>query len=166
MNDLKITLSTFTIEKHFPQAPEKVFNAFKDPVKKRRWMGGEDDPNSAARKHHGADFEIISFEMNFAVDEFERWTFRVPGGELMRNDTRYHLIVPNRTIVFVYTMDVGAHRMSSSQNTVEFNKDGSGTKLKFTEQGVYFDGPKAALSREEGTKDLLGKLGEELDRNS
>ncbi len=122
MTDLKITLGTFTIEKRYPHSPEKVFDAFRDPAKKRRWMGGEGDPSSAARKHHGADFEIVSFEMSFKVDEFERWKFRVPGGELMRNDTRYHLIIPNRTIVFVYTMDNGNHRMSSSQNTVELCK--------------------------------------------
>jgi uncharacterized protein YndB with AHSA1/START domain len=165
MKDLKITHSSFTIEKHYRHAPEKVFDVFKDPAKKRRWMGGENNPNSAARKNHGDDFEIISFEMKFSVDEFERWKFRVPGGELMRNDTRYHLIVPNRIIVFVYTMDIGDHRMSSSQNTVEFIKDGNGTKLIFTEQGVYFDGPEAAQGREQGTRDLLENLGEELDRN-
>jgi uncharacterized protein YndB with AHSA1/START domain len=128
-------------------------------------MGGEDDPNSAARKHHGDGFEIVSFEMNFKVDEFERWTFRVPGGELMRNDTRYHLIIPNRSIVFVYTMDSGDRRISSSQNTVEFIKDGTGTRLVFTEQGVYFDGPEAARGREVGTNDVLATLGRELDRN-
>lgn len=165
MDNLEITHSTFTIEKHYSHAPERVFDAFRDPAKKRRWMGGENDPNSAARKHHGDGFEIVSYEMNFRVDEFERWKFRVPGGELMRNDTRYHLIIPNRRIVFVYTMDYGDRRISSSQNTVEFIKDGNGTKLIFTEQGVYFDGPEAVRSREQGTRDLLDKLGEELDRN-
>lgn len=161
MNDLKLALHTFTIEKHYPHSPEKVFDAFRDPVKKRRWMG---DENTAARKHHGAGFEIISFEMNFKVDDFERWKFRVPGGELMRNDARYHLIIPNSLIVFVYTMDNGNHRMSSSQNTVQFIKDGNGTKLIFTEQGVYFDGVEAAKGREQGTKDVLDSLGSELDR--
>ncbi|WP_052200622.1 SRPBCC domain-containing protein [Terriglobus sp. TAA 43] len=165
MNKGAITLGTFTIERHYPHLPEKVFDAFRDPVKKRRWMGGEDDPNSAARKHHGQDFEIVSFEMNFKEDEFERWTFRVPGGELMRNDTRYHRIIPNHSIVFVYTMDCGDHRMSSSQNTVEFIREGQGTKLVFTEQGVYFDDPEAGRGREIGTNDVLSKLGEELDRN-
>jgi uncharacterized protein YndB with AHSA1/START domain len=164
MNDLSFALSTFTIEKYYPHSPEKVFDAFRDPAKKRRWMGGEHDPSSAARKHHGDGFEIISFEMNFKVDEFERWKFRVPGGEIMRNDTRYHLIVPNDLIVFVYTMDNGNHRMSSSQNTVEFIKDRNGTKLVFTEQGVYFDGIEAARGREKGTRDVLDFLGKELDR--
>ncbi len=43
--DLQITHGTFTIEKRYPHAPEKVFDAFSDPVKKRRWMGGENDPH-------------------------------------------------------------------------------------------------------------------------
>jgi uncharacterized protein YndB with AHSA1/START domain len=79
VDDQQITHGTFTIEKRYPHAPEKVFDAFRDPAKKRRWMGGENDPHSVARKHHGDDFEITSFEMNFKEDEFERWTFRVPG---------------------------------------------------------------------------------------
>jgi uncharacterized protein YndB with AHSA1/START domain len=166
MDNLQITHATFTIEKRYPPPPEKVFDAFRDPAKKRRWMGGEGDPHSVARKHHGEGFEIVSFEMNFKMDEFERWTFRIPGGELMCNDTRYHRIVPNHSIVFVYTMDHGDRRISSSQNTVEFIPDGQGTKLVFTEQGVYFDGPEAARGREVGTIDVLGKLGEELDRNA
>ncbi len=164
MDDLQMTEGAFTVERRYPHAPEKVFAAFGDPVKKRRWMGGEGDPNSVARKHHGDDFEILSFEMSFKEDEFERWTFRVPGGEVMRNDTCFHRIVPNRRIVFVYTMDCGARRLSSSQNVVEFLPDGDGTRLVFTERGVYFDGPEAALGREAGTKDILGKLGDELDR--
>ena len=165
MNEPIVTRHTFTVERHYPHPPDKVFDAFRDPVKKRRWMGGENDPNSAARKHHGDDFEIVSFEMIFKVDEFERWRFRVPGGELMRNDTCYHQIIPNRLIVFVYTMDYGDHRMSSSQNIVEFIKDGNGTKFVFTEQGIYFDGPEAAQGRETGTNDIMDKLGEELDRH-
>ncbi|PWU18253.1 MAG: hypothetical protein C5B49_07470, partial [Bdellovibrio sp.] len=67
-------------------------------------------------------------------------------------------------IVFVYTMDNGNHRMSSSQNTVQFIKEGNGTKLIFTEQGVYFDGIEAAKGREIGTRDVLDSLGSELDR--
>lgn len=43
-------------------------------------------------------------------------------------------------------------------------QEGMGTKLIFTEQGVYFSGQAAAGGRETGTKDVLSKLGEELDR--
>ena len=50
-----------------PHATEKVFDAFPYPEKKRRWMGGEDDPNSVARKHHGEGFEIVSFEMGLLM---------------------------------------------------------------------------------------------------
>jgi uncharacterized protein YndB with AHSA1/START domain len=46
VDDQQITHGTFTIEKRYPHAPEKVFDAFRDPVKKRRWMGGENDPHS------------------------------------------------------------------------------------------------------------------------
>jgi hypothetical protein len=62
-------------------------------------------------------------------------------------------------------MDCGHRRMSSSQNTIEFIRYGQGTKLVFTQQCVYFDYSEAARGREQGTIDLLGKLGEELERN-
>ena len=34
MDDLRITHGTFTIEKRYPHAPEKVFAAFRDPARK------------------------------------------------------------------------------------------------------------------------------------
>jgi len=148
-----VTHGTFVIERHYPTTPEKVFAAFADPVKKRRWMGGEED-----------GFEILSFEMDFQVDHFERWRFRFQGGALIQNDVRYQDIVTNRRIVTVYTMDFGNKRVSSSQVTVEFLPDESGTTLVFTEQGSYFEGADQAKGREEGTRGVLEQLAKELER--
>ncbi|MEZ6023320.1 MAG: hypothetical protein R3C16_07920 [Hyphomonadaceae bacterium] len=48
--------------------------------------------------------------------------------------------------------------------TTEIRPHGAGTKLIYTEQGVYLDGFDGADGREEGTRDLLDNLGRFLGR--
>lgn len=143
-----VTHRTFVLEHRYAASPERVFAHFSDSAKKRRWLGGEEE-----------GFEIVSYEPNFAVETFERWQFRFQGGELIKNDTCYQDIVPARRVVFVYTMTFGGRRISSSQVTVEFLPDGTGTRLIHTEQGAFFDGADQAAGREHGTNELLKTLG-------
>jgi len=145
--------NTFVIERSYPVAPQKVFAAFSDPAKKRRWMGGDAD-----------GFEIVSFEMDFRVEAFERWSFRFQGGDLIKSDFCYKDIVPNTRIVAVYTMEFGDKRVSSSQVTVEFLSAGQGTTLRHTEQGAFFDGTDQSAGREHGTRGLLEELAKEIER--
>jgi uncharacterized protein YndB with AHSA1/START domain len=72
--------------------------------------------------------------------------------------------VPNRRIVFAYTMSVGDTRISSSQATVELLAAGRGTDLFFTEQGAFFEGADGPNIREQGWRLLLESLAEELAR--
>ena len=147
MEPRSVMHDTFVIERHFDAAPARVFAFFADAAKKRRWLGGEEE-----------GFEIESFQPDFRVDHVERWTFRFNGGELISNATRYQEIVPDQRVVFVYTMDFGAKRVSSSQTTIQLVADGRGTKLIHTEQGVFFDGIDQAAGRQEGTRGLLDQL--------
>jgi hypothetical protein len=57
-------------------------------------------------------------------------------------------------------------RISVSLATVEFQASGPGTRMTFTEQGVYLDGYDDAGEREHGTGELLDQLGEVLRRQS
>lgn len=143
---------TFVIERLYPKSPEKVFAFFSDPVKKRRWLGGDD-----------AGFEVISFEPNFKIDQYERWKYRFQGGIQIRTDICYQDIVPQQRVVFVYTMTFGDKRVSSSQVTVELIADGPRTRLRHTEQGAFFDGAEPPAGREQGTGGLLDLLGKLLD---
>jgi len=38
MSERTVNHSTFVIERHYAAAPERVFAAFADPAKKRRWF--------------------------------------------------------------------------------------------------------------------------------
>ncbi len=150
---------TFVIERRYDHPPAKVFAAFADPAKKRRWMGGE------AEKHHGPTFVIDSHTCDFRVEGVERWRFHTEG-RMMTNDTFYLDIEKDRRIVFAYTMTANDVRFSSSHTTIELIPDGNGTRLIFTEQGAYFDGKQeSAVGRETGSRQIMEALGRDLDRN-
>ena len=59
-------------------------------------------------------------------------------------------------------MYVGDAKISVSLATVEIAPEGSGTRLRFTEQAVFLDGYDDAGSRERGTAGLLENLGKGL----
>jgi len=53
-------------------------------------------------------------------------------------------------------------RHSVSHATAEFEPEGNGTRLVYTEQGAFFDGHEAPGLREHGMGSLLDRLGESL----
>jgi uncharacterized protein YndB with AHSA1/START domain len=151
MNERTVTHSTFVIERSYPAAPQRVFAAFADPAKKRRWYGDEGHST------------LEDFEMDFRVGGRERARFR-GHGMVFTNDTVYRDILPDRRIVISYTMSVGDQRISSSQATVEFLPNDKRTDLIFTEQGAFFEGADGPQMREDGWRKLLDQLGKDLAR--
>jgi hypothetical protein len=66
----------------------------------------------------------------------------------------------------MYADDV---RFSVSLATIEFDKNGEGTTLTWTEQGVFldgFDGPEAGALRKGGTAEMLDLLTGYLERQA
>lgn len=156
MNERSVVHSTFVIERSYPAVPERVFAAFADPARKRRWFV------------EGKGFVVDEFEMDFRVGGSERSRFRfkpgapLPEGTPVQNDSWYLDILPNRRIVLAYTMTVGGRRISSSQATFELLPAEMGTALVFTEQGAFFEGADGPRVREEGWRQLLEQLAKEL----
>ena len=149
MAETSVTHGTFVIERNYPVAPERVFAAFSDPAKKHRWF--VDDEASG----------VEDFGMDFRVGGVERKRFSNKYG-VFTNDTVYLDIVPDRRIVFAYTMSMGDRRFSSSQATVELLATEKGTNLIFTEQGAYFEGSDGPKMRQDGWQVLLESLAKEL----
>lgn len=150
------THGSFTIERVFRSEPSKVFRAFSDPDRKRRWFA------------EGPGFHLDSFDMDFRVGGEETSRFRFVGdkpiaeGTPCHNDTVYMDIVPDRRIVIAYSMSFGGAPFSASLATMEFLAEGSGTRLVLTEQAAFFEGGDGIEMREQGTRELLGQLATEL----
>ena len=142
----------FVIERTYDASPARVFNAFSDPAAKARWFVGPDEWNQGGH------------ELDFRVGGRERVSGGPPGGPVHSFDGLYQDIVPNQRIVYTYDMHMDEMRTSVSLATVEFEPEGDGTRLIFTEQGVFLDGLDNPAEREQGTKGLLDKLEAELER--
>lgn len=157
MEKQSVIHSTFAIERSYPTTPERVFAAFADPAKKRRWFVEGD--------HH----EVEHYEMDFRVGGKERARFRFKEGTPLKgiactNDTIYQDIVPGHRVVFASTMSVGEKCISASLGTVEFLPSKAGTDLIFTHQGAFFEGADGPEMREEGWRGLLERLTKEFSR--
>ncbi len=68
MTDRSVIHNTFVIERGFPKSPERVFAAFAEPSKKRRWFA------------EGENHEVEEFEMEFRVGGAERVRSRFKAG--------------------------------------------------------------------------------------
>lgn len=151
-----VTHSTFVIERDYPVSPATVFDAFADPVKKRRWFA------------EGEGFIVDDYGLDFREGGREYGKFRMAentpleAGTLINNETRYQNIVPHQRIVFVYTMSFGDVCFSSSQTTVELLPTEQGTRLLYTEQSAFFENADGPALRETGCRSLLEQLGREL----
>lgn len=147
-----LTHATFCVERVYDAPPARVFHAFTDPAARMRWFFMAD--SWSLHEHSGGELGIGKTESS---------RFSPPGADVMiTNDSTYLDVVPNERLIFAYAMTLGGAPLSSSLSTVEFKPEGKGTRLVFTEQGVYLDGN--VDGRIEGTEGLMVRLGEELAR--
>ncbi len=142
----------FTIERTYPSVtPRRVFDAFASQQAKRHWFASPNEQMLADER-----------SMDFQVGGRERIQCRWTSGLVSRFDAVYFDIVPGERIVYAYDLYLDERKVSISLATFEFKPSASGTTLTMTEQGVFLDGYDDNGRREQGSIDLIGKLGDYL----
>jgi len=144
--------STFVIKRACKATPAQVFSAWADPAIKARWFVG---PEAWQKSDHKLDFRIGGEETVSGGPE---------GGPVHYYKATIADIVPDARIVWTYEMHLDETRISVSLVTVEFKPEDGGTRMIYTEQGVFLDAFDKPEVREEGTIALIDQLGAELRR--
>jgi uncharacterized protein YndB with AHSA1/START domain len=156
MVETTMTHDTFIIERHLAHSPARVFSAFADAGRKRRWFG------------ESSTHDVLSFVADFRVGGIESARYRLnastpfPGIELNHEGTILD-IVPDVRIAIASTMAFGDKRISATLATFEFLHSPSGTTLVCTHQAVYFEGADGPIARRAGMEALLDRLAQQLD---
>jgi len=144
---------SFSIERTYPVAPDRVFAAWATIEAKRQWFGNEDGIEPVGEQT--LDFRVGGRELNRGGPA---------GGPVFTYDARYYDIVDNERIVYAYEMHMGDARISVSLATIELTPEGGGTRLVLTESGAFLDGHDTPEQRAGGTGTLLDALGKALAR--
>lgn len=151
------THESYVIERQYQAPPGRVFAAFADPAIKRRWFIHE----AQAVGEYEVDFRVGGREVS-------RFLASGPGfgPAEIRNDTFYLDIVPDRRIVFAYSMANEGVPFSASLATVTLTEVDGSTKMTYTEQAVFFEGGDGAAMRKDGWTVLFERLAETLGEAS
>ncbi|MGO4549145.1 SRPBCC family protein [Paenibacillus sp. 2TAB23] len=144
MNERFVKHGTFVVERMYAAQPERVYQAWADPVAKAKWFSKPDI----------FDFQVGGREYSSGGP---------PDGPVFTFDAIYQELVPEQRIVYTYSLDSDGIRISVSITTVELIKVEGGTKLIFTEQGAFFDGHDTLEVREHGTNVMLDALGKVVE---
>ena len=142
---------TFILEREYPVTPDRVFDAFADLETKERWFGGFDDWTSDGE--HTLDFRVGGHEHEAGGP---------PGGFVSTFDATYLDIIQDERIIYSYSMTIDGVPLSVSLATIEIRPIATGSRLRMTEHGAYFDTADGPAQRIEGTEHLLNALGRVL----
>ncbi len=157
MEQQAVVHNTFVVERAYPVPPERVFAAFSDLAKKRRWYAD------------GESKQIESYHMDFRDGGEEHYAAGFKeghplAGRTLKSENIYRNIVPNRRIVFTSIMALEEKIFSISLGTVELLPSEKGTDLILTFQSAFLEGADGPAMREAGWRGLLDKLAIELAR--
>ncbi|MGB7257300.1 MAG: SRPBCC family protein [Pseudolabrys sp.] len=117
------TKPSLTIKRRFNAPPAKVFSAWTDPEKVKRWMGP-------------GEVKALSAEADPRKGGRYRWVMKGPDGEEHDVSGVYREVIPNEKLVFTWAWKTTPER--ESMVTLTFKPDGDGTLFTLTHE-QFFD---------------------------
>jgi uncharacterized protein YndB with AHSA1/START domain len=118
------TKPSLTIKRRFNASPAKVFAAWTDPEKVKRWMGP-------------GETKTVTAENDPRVGGRYRIVMRTPGGEEHDVGGIYREVIPNEKLVFTWAWKSTPER--ESLVTLTFKNDGGGTLMTLTHEQFFDD---------------------------
>jgi uncharacterized protein YndB with AHSA1/START domain len=118
-----ITKPSLTLKRRFNAAPEKVFSAWTDPEKVKRWMGP-------------GEMKAVLAEIDPRVGGRYHWIMQAPDGEQHDVSGMYREVIPNEKLVFTWAWKSTPER--GSLVTVRFKSDNGGTLMTLLHE-QFFD---------------------------
>lgn len=132
---------SLTIRRRFNAPPEKVFAAWIDPEKVKRWMGP-------------GEVKALSVESDPRTGGRYRWIMQAPNGEQHDVSGVYREVIPNRKLVFTWAWKSTPER--ESLVTVDIKPDGAGSLMTLTHE-QFFD-EEARDRHNQGWEGALAKM--------
>ncbi|HEY1309844.1 MAG TPA: SRPBCC domain-containing protein [Pseudolabrys sp.] len=115
---------SLTIKRRFNATPEKVFAAWTDPEKVKRWMGP-------------GEVKALSVESDPRTGGRYRWLMQAPNGEQHDVGGAYREVIPNEKLVFTWAWKSTPER--ESLVTVLIKPDGQGSLMTLTHEQFFDD---------------------------
>jgi len=143
----------FTVERRYEVPVAQVFAAWCDPEQRAQWFVGPDN------------WTLTERTLDFRVGGRERLCGRFNSGLDTVYESIFHVIEPDRRIVYAYDMRLAGDYHSVSLATMELRSDRGTTRFRYTEQLVFLDGTdatKGTVSRKHGTSAHFERLGDLL----
>ncbi|WP_426594463.1 SRPBCC family protein [Cellulomonas sp. McL0617] len=150
--DSTVAHATFVIDRTFDASLDRVWDAFAVAEKRAQWFGGDD---SFTATEDTQDFRVGGGAVNDG-----QWH----GGPTSRFVATYTDIVDKQRIVSTYDMWVGGEHLSTSVTTTELAAVDGGTRVVYTEHGVFLDGKDDGSQREAGSRGIFDALAAYLAR--
>jgi uncharacterized protein YndB with AHSA1/START domain len=145
MSTQTATKPSLTLKRRLKAPPAKVFAAWSDPEKLKRWIG------------HG-ETKALSVECDLRAGGRFRWVMQAPDGEVHDVSGVYREVIADEKLVFTWAWKTTPER--ESLVTVLLKPDGDGTLLTLTHE--HFFDEAARDGHQNGWNSALDKLEKSL----
>ena len=131
---------SFTLERQWKAAPARVFSAWADLELKSQWFTGP------------PGWTCLRRSLDFRPGGIEVLEGRFASGSITLYEARFHLIEPDRRLVYAYDLHRGGDFHSVTLASLLLEPAGGGTRTAYTEQIVFLDGRDGTEDRRDGTQ--------------